>query len=74
MTARDEAERLLDLSMADIPSDEARAVVRAAQVHAQLATADAINRLTAVLEGLQFPTLEVKKCLSSMGYSIRPKR
>lgn len=34
-----EAGRLLDLALGDIPSDESRAVVLAAQVHATLALA-----------------------------------
>jgi hypothetical protein len=36
-----ETERLLDLSMNDIPSEESDALVRVAQVHATLATAPA---------------------------------
>jgi serine/threonine protein kinase HipA of HipAB toxin-antitoxin module len=44
------------------------------QLHATLAQADAIDRLTAALERMEFPALEVKRELTGGRYVIRVKR
>jgi hypothetical protein len=41
-----------------------------AQVHATLAQADAIDRLTAAIECMEFPALDVKK--AGVGSSLAP--
>lgn len=68
-THRDAAMQLL----ADAYNDDP-ATLAFAQIHATLAQAEAIDRLTAVLERLEFPALEVKKCLGGLGFTVRPKR
>lgn len=55
-TNRERAEKLVLDQYSDDPS-----VIGAANVYAQLATADAIDRLTAALDRMQFPTLDFHK-------------
>jgi predicted nucleic acid-binding protein len=73
---RDEARSLLEsvteYDGAIVENTAAANMIAAASAHATLAQADAIEALTAVLAGLSFPALEVKKCLTNTGYQIRP--
>lgn len=62
---RDAAMALLTDAYNDDP-----ATLAFAQVHATLAQAEAIDRLTAALERLEFPALEVKK--AGVGASFAP--
>lgn len=55
-TNRERAEKLVLDTYSDDPS-----VIGAANVYATLAAADAIDRLTAVLDRMQFPTLDFHK-------------
>jgi len=49
-------------------------LTQVANVHATLAQADAIDRLTAALERMEFPALVVKREITGGRYVIRVKR
>lgn len=73
-THRDAALELLDAAADSGESPHAqRWLTDVAAVHATLAQVDAIDRLTDTIERAQFPTLEVKKCLGGLGFTVRPK-
>lgn len=76
-THRAVAEGLIDAlrdSTRVFDSVAATQIVAVAQAEATLAQADAIDRLTAAIERMEFPALEVKKCLGGLGFTVRPKR
>lgn len=72
LTSREEAEAHLDAAV-ELRNGGANQQTRLAlaQVSATLAQADAIDRLTAAIEGLGFPELAVKKSLGGLGWSVK---